>query len=225
MTTEEGSATEATQLASTILNLEYLRDNEYGGLPEDSKGIPALEPIFSDRSKYNRWRRVASGLRKLVDAAMENPEAEDVQESIRELIQAVNDDAMSLDDLDKVGRKNPTMPRVQIVELPERDELGRVRFEGAATDAQYAVLKARTSDVAEWILQGQTYGVEDHTFAQYRSLEHTGITRRTWSEKKGWSEWVEVEEIPEGYPDGMPFEDPDLGVVYISQWEEAARWT
>jgi hypothetical protein len=220
VTTEEGSPTEATQLASTILNLEYLRDNEYGGLPEDDEGTVDLEPVFEDRSKYNRWRRVASGLRKLVDAARENPDAEDVRDSIREMIDAVNDETLALDDLDRVGRKSPSMPRVQVIESPIRDDLGRVLFYGAATDAQYAVLRTRTSDIVEWVLQGQAYGVHSHVLAQYRRHAGSGrLWRRIWDGTEGWGPFVEVEEIPEGCPDGAPLEDPDLGVVYTSQWE------
>lgn len=217
VTAEEGSPTEATQLASTILNLEFLAANDYAGLPIDENGDPDLEPIFSDRKLYNRWRRVASALRRLIEVEMESPDPEN-QELIQSIIDDVNNPDLSLDDLDQSGRQKPTLPPATI-ELDGKDEMGRNIFHGVATDAQLSLLQYSTKGKAQWVLKGEEYGVNHHTLFEYR-VEPGEIWRRAWDERHGWSEFHRVEEMPEGYPEGVPFEDRDYGLTYTRQWEE-----
>lgn len=220
ITAEEGSATEASQLASTILNLEFLAANGYEGLPVDEDGDPNLEAIFEDRKLYNRWRRVASGLRNLIEAEMEKPDP-DNQERIQQIVDDVNNPDKSPDDLDQSGRQRPTLPPASI-EMEGKDEMGRNIFKGVATDAQLTLLQYRTKDAAQWVLKGEVYGVTHHTLFEYRTESNDPqVYRRAWSERHGWSAFHQVEKIPEGgFPEGPFFEDPDWGLTYTRQWEE-----
>lgn len=215
VTAEDASTTEATQLATTILNLEYLAAINHPRLPR-KKGKVDLETIFADRALYNRWRRVASKLRRLVEAAQEH-RGNDVRQSIDELVETVMDDTKSFDDLDQAGRIRPSLPPV-LIETGEYDKLGRQPCSFWATKAQMTVLRFKLNGVAQWVLPGEEYGVTRHVLAEYRS-DPNGIWRREYNEVKGWQQFVEVEEILPGVPEGATLEDPDWEVTYQRQWE------
>ena len=212
---EGASTTEATQLASTILNLCWLRDNDYGGLPLDPiSGRVELEIIFADRSLYNRWRRVASPLRQLIENLEHGDE--EAQEKLEDLIGAVNDPEKGLDDLDTI-RSNPRLPEA-IFEIEDRDEVGRHRIKGIITDAQLNHLRMKLKGSARFLLQGESYGVKNLVLVEYR-LTPGEWNKRTWD--SGWTDW-EPCETPEldGMYDGVPLIDKSLAVEYHRQWEE-----
>ena len=217
-TVPEGSnTTEATQLASTILNLCWLRDNGYSGLPKNPvTGEVDLELIFVDRTKYNRWRRVASPLRQLIQN-IESGDEESVDE-IDKLIQTVNDPSKGTEDLDNL-RGNPRLPEA-VLEIVERDSAGRHLVNGALTDAQLRYIRGKLKGAARFVLKGETYGVEKMQLVRYRRIGDDW-KRQVWSPELDWSDWVTHGE-PElnGYMDGAPLIDVETGVEYYTMWEK-----
>lgn len=180
VTAEDGSPTEAYQLASTILNLAWLEANDVDGLPGN------LEEIFLDRSMYARWRRKASEIKGLIQSLNDLPppsaeeqtpeEQEDeaglqteLEADIQQAVDDINNPEKKFDDLDRpVSRYRA--PKVIMV-LTGYDELGRDTFEGAATPTQLSILRSRLGDKAEWRLEGEEYGItEQHRLVEYRYM-------------------------------------------------------
>ncbi len=209
---DEGSAAEASQLASTILNLIWLQTNGFQGIPNN------LEEIFGNRSEYNRWRRIASGLKNLIEAA----DSGELDDEIQEMIDDVNDSNNTMADLDKLGRVAPRLPKANI-EILNYEEDGTRMIRGYLTDAQIAVLRQHTRSSAQWILKGEEYGVNVTRMVMYRKQE---FPTETWASREHhgteWTEWKHLAEKPalDGYPVGMPFNDPELGLTYYRMWEE-----
>lgn len=223
VTAEGASRTEAWRLANTILNLYWLKQNGYQGLPED------LEDIFRDRELFNRYARKVAEIGRYIQAIedWEEPEEEDEEESgleklesyIEQAIQDINNPEKGTDDLDKPVGKQEAPPA--IIHLSGYDQLGRTTFEGTATPTQLHRLKRATRQVAEWRLKGETYGItEEFVLVRYRFHKDSWACQ-AWSNELGWSDFEECEEPHlNGNQEGVPLVDTELGLTYIAQWEE-----
>jgi hypothetical protein len=219
------SASEASQLATTVLNLTWLEANQYEGLPKD------IEEIFCDRQQYNRWRRLAGKLRRLIEAAAEMDDPEDMDEyrdQIQEIVDAAQDPTMGHDDLDEVGKQRPSSPPILAEELPGMDDMGRVQVVMTLTKLQRATLRSKLGRSLTYALKGEQ--VESNAWlVQYREQvdPKTGeiqYAERSHSDESGWSDWYTLDEKPvyNGRQEGAVVQDPELGLTYRMQWEQVS---
>jgi len=216
---EGASPTEATQLASTILNLVWLDDNGYA-VGDD------LDYIFSNRALYNRWRRIASPLRQAISNIVNSQDDgtyEDASEQISEMINAVNDPDKTIDDLDAI-RSNPRLPEAIFV-IEDRDQIGRSIVSATLTDAQLNHLRIKTRGSARFVLEGEQRDDGEMVLVEYRVnvSPETGeilMSRREWSTDI-WTPWFTVDEMNQGIPEGAPLVDESLHLEYHRQWEAA----
>jgi len=223
MTQEGRSNPEASQLANTILNLQWLADNNYRGLPKDGADITTLEPIFRDAGQYQRWRRVTSRLRGLIDAKKEGAKNGEITQQIRAIIKDVNDPDKNLTDLDQVGRKKPRVPPIVMTEGPARDSLGRSLVSASLTPSQKVMLQLRLGKDLEYRLEGETYDIKDYILANYRlDTRLQRWSRRTWDDYAvEWSPFEPCDGTRGGIEDRPAFEDGELQLIYYWMWEEA----
>jgi hypothetical protein len=211
---------EASKLATTILNVTWLDANGFD-LSAGDDGVAEPVEVFAKREKYNRWARVAPRMKALIEAANhENPGGE-IDDEINELIETVNDPDKSAADLDEAGRKGaPRIPPLIIIESAIKDDLGRRLFYGAATPAQWTMLKQKMGRSASLELAGQEYDADRRVLVEYRF--HEGY----WSERvyrDDWSGWKPIEKPELAGRFDSKHEDPELGVVYLRYWEERER--
>lgn len=243
LTADGQSPTEATQLASVILNVDWLDAN--GNEFDD---IDDLDDIFSGWL-YQRLRRVAGKMRAAIEVADQEQAHGAGEQAIHTLLEAVENTELTLDDLDRVGRQRPPLPPVVVRELPERDAAGNVKVEMTLTPAQRVLLKQRMGDGISYELEGQAYGADTHRLLEYRShtryvcaecgtldgncecasqavtIPVTAWARREYDED-GTSAWEHLADEPDllGMArDGVPLVDDELGLVYTRVWEGDAE--
>jgi hypothetical protein len=246
ITAEGQSATEATQLASTILNLTWLKANLFDGLPDD------LETAFMDRSRYSRWRRMASAFRRLIEAAEDagqEPEEEGptVDDKIQELVDEVNNPDNDLDDLDQAARQKPALPPVVLTE-ERRDDAGRCLIRGAISPAQRTYLQQKLGKMLSYELEGQQYGADTHVLVEYREQRErwckkcgsasrgheccpacgefdNWLVAENWHRRVEGGDWERLEETPEltGFFDSALY-DREMGLAYLRYYEEQPAW-
>lgn len=223
MTQEKRSNSDASQLANTILNLVWLRDNDYKGLPVDDLGLPTLEPIFKNDELYQRWRRVTGKLRALIEAKQEGATNGEITQQIKDLIKDINDPEKTLTDLDQVGRKKPRVPPIVMWEEPgtHRD---KVDVTATLSPSQRSMLQQRLGKDLEYHLAGETYDITQRVLACYRGDTRLNRWyRREWlPDETKYSAFVPSADpaTVEGYEDRPKVDDSELGLVYVWQWEE-----
>jgi len=209
---EAASTTEASLLASTVLNLVWLRDNGYN--------TGKLEDVFADRSMYNRWRRVASTIRRLIQGIEEadgSINIAELDEELGKVVDTVNDPNKDFNDLDAI-RTSPRLPEA-IFRIGIRDELGRNNVSGALTDAQLKHVKMKTRGAAKFLLEGEQHDQGNLVMTQYRYMHAKNKWHyRVWLNGK-WSKWQHCDGIESmGTSEGAPLVDEEMGVEYYSMW-------
>ena len=140
---EDRSPTEISQLTSTVLNIDWLEQKEFVEDPEQE---------FSDPTRYSRWRRAASGLKRHIEAyneAKTDEEIAEIEQDIMDLVEKVRVPDYSLDEIDRASRKKPRIPVLVFTVQPDG------MWTAYPTKMQAELLKARMGSDIEIKLKGE----------------------------------------------------------------------